>query len=108
MRKIANNVENQIIEMTNNDASAQEIAKAGICHRTALQVSKKRNINAYATTRSSSRLLTAMQRLMIAKPKPTPTEVAIAIGKPVSEWIARRAHHRISPRARKMLQSCCW
>ena len=36
-----------------------------------------------------------MERLMIAKPKTTLKEAAIAIGKAVSEWTARRALHRI-------------
>ena len=52
--------------MTNNDASARGIAKElGICHRTVLQVRKKRNISASKTTLKKA---------------------PIAIGKPVREW----------------------
>ena len=32
---------------------------------------------------------------MIAKPKTTPKEAAIVFGKPVRDWTARRALHRI-------------
>ena len=86
MRKIVENVENQIGDMSNNDALAWQIAKAvGTCHRTMLQVRKRRNISASAPTRSRPWLFTArdaqvMERLMIAKPKTTPKEAAIAIG----------------------------
>ena len=70
-----------------------KIAKAlDMCHQTWLQIrtnTKKRNISASASTRLRPRLLAArdaraMERLMIAKPKTTSKEAAIAIGIPAS------------------------
>lgn len=87
--------------MTHKSVSARQIAKTlGICHRTVLQVRKRRNISAPAPPKSRPRLLSnrdarAMEHLMISKPKTTPKEAAIAINKSVSEWTARRALRRI-------------
>ena len=91
MKKIQEKTENEIIEMTKNNFSAREISKKfGICHRTVLQVRKRRNVSAPEPKKSRPRLLTdrdarAMERLMITMPKTTAKEAAIAIKKPVSE-----------------------
>ena len=90
IRKIAENVENQIGEMTSNDSSAREIAKTmGYMPPNRGSNSQKRNISAFAPIRSRPRSLTArnargMERLMIAKPKTTPKGVAISTGKPIN------------------------
>lgn len=101
MRKISDITENQIIEMTENKDSARKIARTlGICHRTVLQVRKRRNIDAPEVKKSRPNLLTnrdarAMERLMTNKQVKTPKQAAAAINKPVSEWTARRALRRI-------------
>lgn len=101
MRKISDNLENQIIEMTKNNDTAHKIAKIlGICHRSVLQVRKRRNVDAPEVQKSRPRLVTnrdarAMEHLMMTKQLSTPKEAAAALNIPVSEWTARRALQRI-------------
>lgn len=94
-------LENQVVDMTYNNYSAREIAKKlGICHRTVLQVKKRKNISPQAVKKSRPCLLSerdarTMERLLSSRQVKTPKQAAAAINKPVSEWTARRALRKI-------------
>lgn len=95
MRKISTAFQNKIIEMTKSIQSVREIARTlGICHRTVLQVRKRKNISGEGAQKSRKSLLTerdawAMEHLLVTKEAKTPNQAADAINKPVSEWTAR-------------------
>ena len=91
MRKISDLLENQVVIMTNNNYSARQIVKKlGICHRTVLQVRKRKNLSTPDGEKGRLCLLPQrdarlMERLLTSKQVKTPKYAAAAIDKPVSE-----------------------
>ena len=87
--------------MRNNNYSARQIAKnLGICHRTVLQVRRRKNFEHTRWKKGRSCLLSerdarAKEILLTSKQVEIPKQAAAAIGKTVSEWTARRALRRI-------------
>lgn len=101
MRKIAIDVENSIVAMTESGNSSRVIAKKlNVSQRTVIAVQKRRNVAPKPNVGGRPRLLNdsdarLMLRQMRTKSSKTPKQAALAINKNVSAPTARRALHRL-------------
>ncbi|XP_075159678.1 uncharacterized protein LOC142232855 [Haematobia irritans] len=101
MTKIALDVENNIVTLTNSGKSSRVIAKElNVSQRTVISVQKRRNVAPVPNSGGRPRLLKDSDaRLMLRqirnKSCKTPKQPALAIRKNVSAPTARRALHRL-------------
>lgn len=101
MKKISLNLENQIVNLTENGLSCRQIAKSlNVAPSTVVSVRKRRNLKSRSTANGRPRLLTDadarhIERLMRKSDTKTPKLAAKAINKSVSDWTVRRALRKI-------------
>ncbi|XP_075159510.1 uncharacterized protein LOC142232741 [Haematobia irritans] len=101
MRKIALDVENNIVTLTNSGKSSRVIAKElNVSQRIVIAVQKRRNVAPVPNSGGRPRLLKDSDaRLMLRqirnKSCKTPKQAVLAIRKNVSAPTARRALHRL-------------
>ncbi|XP_075161213.1 uncharacterized protein LOC142234030 [Haematobia irritans] len=101
MRKIAIDVENNIVTLTNSGKSSRGIVKElNVSQRTVIAVQERRNVAPVPNSGGRPRLLNDSDvRLMLHqiqnKSCETPKQVALAIRKNLSASTARRALHKL-------------
>ena len=97
MRKISEEMENNVVSLTDNGCTTRKISKRlGISQSAVIAVQKRRNVTPKPQVAGRKKLLKDSDaRLMMSEMRKnkllTPKGASLVINKKVSEWTARRA-----------------